>query len=95
LRRCHPPGTPIQNNLSELFGLLNLLDPERYGSKEEFDDRFGADGVPSPDQIGELQAALRPILLRRMKEDVESLPEKEEASGRPPPAKKKVLIKMY
>ena len=29
-------------------------------------------------QVRELQAVLQPILLRRMKEDVETLPEKEE-----------------
>lgn len=39
--------------------------------------RFGGES-PTPDQIRALQAELKPILLRRMKEDVEDLPEKEE-----------------
>ena len=33
---------------------------------------------PPPPQVRKLQAVLQPILLRRMKEDVETLPEKEE-----------------
>lgn len=28
-----PPGTPIQNNMLELFSILNLLDPEEYPSQ--------------------------------------------------------------
>uniref|UniRef100_A0A061RW02 Chromodomain-helicase-DNA-binding protein 7 n=1 Tax=Tetraselmis sp. GSL018 TaxID=582737 RepID=A0A061RW02_9CHLO len=71
-------GTPIQNNLQELFSLMNLLDAERYPSLEDFSQRFGAGGEPTPEQIASLQEALKPILLRRMKEDVEALPEKEE-----------------
>jgi chromodomain-helicase-DNA-binding protein 7 len=31
-----------------------------------------------PSQVRKLQAVLQPVLLRRMKEDVETLPEKEE-----------------
>jgi len=72
-------GTPVQNNVKELFGLLNLLDPDQYDDEEEFLDRFGrSTDKMTPTQVRDIQHALRPILLRRMKEDVETLPEKEE-----------------
>lgn len=28
-----PAGTPVQNNMRELFGILNLLDPQRFGGE--------------------------------------------------------------
>jgi len=72
-------GTPIQNNIQELYGILNLLDPAEYASEEDFLDRFGRSASSmTPDQVSDLQQALQPLLLRRMKEDVEDLPEKEE-----------------
>lgn len=72
-------GTPVQNNVRELFGILNLLDPEQYDDEDDFLDRFGrSTDKMSPEQVVDLQNALKPILLRRMKEDVETLPEKEE-----------------
>ncbi|KAK9835518.1 hypothetical protein WJX74_002180 [Apatococcus lobatus] len=72
-------GTPVQNNVQELFGLLNLLDRVTFPSLEGFIEQFGGkDAPPTVDQIQALQEALRPLLLRRMKEDVEDLPEKEE-----------------
>ncbi len=57
---------------------MNLLDPEKFPDLDDFCDRFGAGGTPTPEQVADLQEALKPILLRRMKEDVETLPEKEE-----------------
>ena len=53
--------------------------PASHPDEAEFlrlygDERAGM----TPDQVKALQLALRPILLRRMKEDVETLPEKEE-----------------
>lgn len=72
-------GTPVQNNMRELYGLLNLLDPVTFDSEESFLEDYGDERVGmSPQQVRALQEVLRPILLRRMKEDVENLPEKEE-----------------
>jgi chromodomain-helicase-DNA-binding protein 7 len=71
-------GTPVQNNLAELFGLLHLLDAAAFPSLEEFQERFCPGGVIEAARIPALTAALRPYLLRRMKEDVETIPEKEE-----------------
>ncbi|KAI8462365.1 MAG: hypothetical protein J3K34DRAFT_501179 [Monoraphidium minutum] len=56
---------------------MSFMDPERWGHAGEFAARFGDDN-PSLEQIRALQAELAPVLLRRMKEDVENLPEKEE-----------------
>lgn len=58
-------------------GLMSLLDEDAFGDADAFMQRYGAD-TPSLEQIRALQAALAPLLLRRMKEDVENLPEKEE-----------------
>ncbi|KAH7617240.1 putative Chromodomain-helicase-DNA-binding protein 7 [Nannochloris sp. 'desiccata'] len=72
-------GTPVQNNMRELYGLLNLVDNVAYRYEADFLKKFGDERTGmSPQQVRELQKALKPILLRRMKEDVETLPEKEE-----------------
>ncbi len=70
-------GTPIQNNTTELWALLNFVDPREFSSMTSFQSRFGT--LTTSDQVTELHGALRPYLLRRMKEDVEkSIPPKEE-----------------
>ena len=72
-------GTPIQNNVRELFGMMHVLDPEAYPSWEAFQDAF-CDGGAAVDaqQVMRLRDVLKPRMLRRMKEDVESIPAKEE-----------------
>ena len=72
-------GTPIQNNVRELFGMMHVLDPESYPSWEEFQDAF-CDGGKEVDatQVMRLRDVLKPRMLRRMKEDVETIPAKEE-----------------
>lgn len=47
-------GTPIQNNMSELFSIMNLVDEEKFPKLEEFLTRFG-DPVPTPEQLADLQ----------------------------------------
>ena len=71
-------GTPVQNNLSEVWGLLNLLDAPHFPTLADFQARFCPGGVIDAARMPALAAALRPYLLRRMKEDVEDIPEKEE-----------------
>ena len=34
-------GTPVQNSTVELFSLLNLLDPARFGDADDFEERYG------------------------------------------------------
>ncbi|TMW60949.1 hypothetical protein Poli38472_000991 [Pythium oligandrum] len=70
-------GTPLQNNVEELWTLLNFLDPEKFGSMDEFMAKYGE--LKDSSQVEQLHSELRPFLLRRMKEDVEkSLAPKEE-----------------
>ncbi|KAG0715997.1 Chromodomain-helicase-DNA-binding protein 7 [Chionoecetes opilio] len=70
-------GTPLQNNVTELFSLLNFLEPTQFSCQDTFLQEFGK--LETEDQVTKLQALLKPMMLRRMKEDVEkSLAPKEE-----------------
>ncbi|XP_067128566.1 LOW QUALITY PROTEIN: chromodomain-helicase-DNA-binding protein 7-like [Centruroides vittatus] len=70
-------GTPLQNNVEELFSLLNFLEPNRFVSTEAFLEEFGE--LKTEGQVEKLKALLKPMMLRRLKEDVEkSLAPKEE-----------------
>ncbi|PVU85786.1 hypothetical protein BB560_006905 [Smittium megazygosporum] len=85
-------GTPLQNNLPELWALLNFILPHIFNSVKGFDEWFNAPfaGTNGQDKIDlneeeqlliirRLHKVLRPFLLRRLKKDVESdLPDKVE-----------------
>ncbi|CAD6206448.1 unnamed protein product [Miscanthus lutarioriparius] len=83
-------GTPLQNNLAELWSLLNFILPDIFSSHQEFESwfDFSVKGSEEPEEteekrrvhvVSKLHAILRPFLLRRMKEDVEQmLPRKKE-----------------
>ncbi len=75
-------GTPLQNNLHELWALLNFLLPDVFSSSEQFDEWFNldvADDKAKQRMISQLHKILRPFMLRRLKADVEkSLPPKTE-----------------
>lgn len=34
-------GTPLQNNMSELWSMLNFLEPEKFANRPEFLESFG------------------------------------------------------
>lgn len=73
-------GTPLQNNLMELWALLNFLLPDIFSSADDFESWFKDKGEESQDQVvQQLHKVLRPFLLRRVKADVEKslLPKKE------------------
>uniref|UniRef100_A0A8C8A822 Chromodomain helicase DNA binding protein 4a n=1 Tax=Oryzias sinensis TaxID=183150 RepID=A0A8C8A822_9TELE len=61
-------GTPLQNNLEELFHLLNFLTPERFNLLEVFLEEFA--DIAKEDQIKKLHDMLGPHMLRRLKADV-------------------------
>ncbi|KAB2067842.1 hypothetical protein ES319_A09G255900v1 [Gossypium barbadense] len=73
-------GTPLQNNLHELWALLNFLLPEIFSSAETFDEWFQISGENEAQEVvQQLHKVLRPFLLRRLKSDVEKgLPPKKE-----------------
>ncbi|KAI8097070.1 SNF2 family N-terminal domain-containing protein [Halteromyces radiatus] len=85
-------GTPLQNNLAELWSLLNFLLPDIFDSLDMFESWFdfsdihqksGQERIMKEEQedqiITSLHTILKPFLLRRLKTDVEhSLPKKKE-----------------
>lgn len=72
-------GTPLQNNLRELWALLNFLLPEVFESAEVFEDFFKMDNMNEEDVVSKLHSILKPFLIRRLKTDVEKdLPAKRE-----------------
>ncbi|EDW10551.2 uncharacterized protein Dmoj_GI18484 [Drosophila mojavensis] len=73
-------GTPLQNNLHELWALLNFLLPDVFNSSEDFDEWFNTNSCLGDDVlVGRLHAVIKPFLLRRLKSEVEAnlLPKKE------------------
>jgi len=85
-------GTPLQNNLPELWALLNFVLPTIFKSVKSFDEWFntpfantgGQDKMELTEEeqllvIRRLHKVLQPFLLRRLKKDVEKdLPDKQE-----------------
>ncbi len=85
-------GTPLQNNLAELWSLLNFLMPQFFDNLENFESWFDFSTILDRDGqkqniererknrlVASLHAILKPFLLRRVKADVESsLPKKRE-----------------
>uniref|UniRef100_A0A8C1Q3A0 Chromodomain helicase DNA binding protein 8 n=1 Tax=Cyprinus carpio TaxID=7962 RepID=A0A8C1Q3A0_CYPCA len=62
-------GTPLQNTVEELFSLLHFLEPAQFPSEIEFLREFG--DLKTEEQVQKLQSILKPMMLRRLKEDVE------------------------
>ena len=70
-------GTPLQNNIQELFALLHFLDARKFDSWESFEADFAE--ISREEQVKKLHALLSPHLLRRLKKDVlKQLPPKKE-----------------
>uniref|UniRef100_A0A7S0ZEU4 Uncharacterized protein n=1 Tax=Timspurckia oligopyrenoides TaxID=708627 RepID=A0A7S0ZEU4_9RHOD len=80
-------GTPLQNNLRELWALLNFLLPDVFASATDFDSWFASvesspgeetDAVKT-ELVSQLHTVLKPFLIRRLKADVATdLPPKKE-----------------
>nr|XP_027204103.1 chromodomain-helicase-DNA-binding protein Mi-2 homolog [Dermatophagoides pteronyssinus] len=70
-------GTPLQNNLEELFHLLNFLSSENFNDMQGFLNEFA--DLSKEDQVKKLHDLLGPHLLRRLKADVlKGIPAKSE-----------------
>ena len=77
-------GTPIQNNMQELWALLHFIMPSLFDSHDEFSEWFSKDiensvtqstsamGFCDEHQLKRLHLILKPFMLRRVKKDVES-----------------------
>ncbi|XP_038075148.1 helicase SRCAP-like isoform X2 [Patiria miniata] len=86
-RRLLLTGTPLQNNLMELWSLMHFLMPHVFASHREFREWFSnplsgmIEGTQEYNEglIRRLHKVLRPFLLRRLKIEVErQLPQKYE-----------------
>ena len=49
-------GTPLQNNVEELFSLLNFLEPGQFRSSSQFMEEFG--DMKSDSQVEKLQQVM-------------------------------------
>lgn len=70
-------GTPLQNDLTELWTLLNFIEPFKFSDLDDFMAKFGSMG--NKEEVEALQRLISPFMLRRVKEDVaKDIPAKEE-----------------
>ncbi|KAH8865869.1 Chromodomain-helicase-DNA-binding protein 5 [Schistosoma japonicum] len=70
-------GTPLQNNLEELFHLLNFVEPKKFTDFRALSEQWAE--MPKADRIEHLHDLLKHHLLRRLKCDViQDLPKKTE-----------------
>lgn len=70
-------GTPIENNLQELWSLFDFIMPGYLFSNREFNERFIKDSESKEENLKELKVLISPYILRRKKSDViKELPEK-------------------
>ncbi|XLQ10951.1 MAG: DEAD/DEAH box helicase [cyanobacterium endosymbiont of Epithemia adnata isolate EadnSB Bon19] len=76
-------GTPVENRLSELWSILDFLNPGFLGSQQFFQRRF-ADPIEKygdRESLQILRSLVRPFILRRLKSDqdiIQDFPEKQE-----------------
>ncbi|XP_050384749.1 chromatin-remodeling ATPase INO80 isoform X2 [Argentina anserina] len=71
-------GTPIQNNMAELWALLHFIMPTLFDSHEQFNEWFSKGienhaehgGTLNEHQLNRLHSILKPFMLRRVKTDV-------------------------
>lgn len=67
-------GTPIENNLNELWSIFNYITPGLLGDKKSFNKKFVTENNNS---LNILKDIIKPFYIRREKKDVlESLPKK-------------------
>lgn len=70
-RRLALTGTPIENDLHELWSLMQFLMPGFFGSRAQFTRRYGEPvRRGDPEAIAALRQRVRPFLLRRLKSKV-------------------------
>lgn len=74
-------GTPFENNLMELWSLLSITSPGLFRSPDRFEEyyRKPIERKADPQRMDQLRRRIRPLMLRRTKEQVvRDLPAKQE-----------------
>jgi superfamily II DNA or RNA helicase len=72
-------GTPIENNLAELYALFHLVAPGLLGSRQDFQRHYVKPEELAEENVEFLKAKLKPLILRRRKQDLSlELPDKTE-----------------
>jgi superfamily II DNA or RNA helicase len=61
-------GTPLENQLSDLWSIMDFLNPGFFGQLEQFNDRYNG----GQEALALLSRRLAPVMLRRKKEQVAS-----------------------
>ncbi|PIA37691.1 hypothetical protein AQUCO_03000322v1 [Aquilegia coerulea] len=70
-------GTPLQNNIGEMYNLLNFLQPASFPSLSSFEEKFN--DLTTTEKVEELKKLVAPHMLRRLKKDVmQNIPPKTE-----------------
>jgi SNF2 family DNA or RNA helicase len=71
IHRVALTGTPVENRLSELWSIMEFLNPGYLGSAREFHRRFavGIEKRHDEDAVRRLRCLIRPFVLRRLKSD--------------------------
>ena len=71
-KRLALSGTPIENNLSELYSLFHFLNPAMFGTVERFNEDYGIPIQKNSDKEAtrSLRSKISPFILRRLKQDV-------------------------
>lgn len=74
-------GTPVENNLGELWSIFDFIMPSYLGSYASFRDKYEADVVRGDGAAAErLKRIVKPFVLRRLKSEVlKELPPKTES----------------
>ena len=72
-------GTPLENNLVELWSLFDFCMPTFLDTEKNFRARYAISGAETPAEVDGLRVKVAPFMLRRIKEDVATeLPPKTE-----------------